>query len=206
MASPGSSASVTLALSHSEHTVNGTWREPAVAPFPWRFRLEYTVTLGPTHLQLRLQATNLGSLLGGEEKMAFTTYLVLNVQLLDEDTMILVDGMKTKRHGIDTSLHTAPEAQDSLAIEEASIESQGYVDRIYCHHDTSKGVAQLLRVGRGLDPSQPEEVSEYDLYQTAAFSNTVYMVCVEPAVAKPSKPVELAEGEIWSGECLISIK
>lgn len=72
---PEGSASVTLALSHSEHTINGTWREPAVAPFPWRFRLEYTVTLGPTHLQLRLQATNLGSLLGGEEKMAFTTCL-----------------------------------------------------------------------------------------------------------------------------------
>lgn len=145
---------------------------------------------------------------------------------------------------------SAPANFCSLLLPQASIESQGYVDRIYCHHDTSKGVAQLLRVGRGLDPSQPEEVSEYDLYQTAAFSNTVvfnpwkdgkrgpahpdfdddgykarqkfesslcladwmvaagpqYMVCVEPAVAKPSKPVELAEGEIWSGECLISIK
>lgn len=68
---------------------------------------------------------------------------------------------------------SAPANFCSLLLPQASIESQGYVDRIYCHHDTSKGVAQLLRVGRGLDPSQPEEVSEYDLYQTASFSNTV---------------------------------
>ena len=68
----------------------------------------------------------------------------------------------------------------------------------------------------------------YDLHQGGGFTNTVvfnpwkegklgpahpdfdddgykYMICVEPAVAKPSEPVELATGKTWKGECWISI-
>ena len=54
------STSATLELVDSERTVNGTWREPSVAPFPHKFRLRFKAVLGATYLQLQLQVTNLG--------------------------------------------------------------------------------------------------------------------------------------------------
>jgi len=203
--------------------------------------LRLKVTLGATYLQLALEATNLGrAAMGGEEsaeRMAFTTCLHTYFRSADSTQVRLsgglqgvqfvdkVDGMKVKRHGVDVASQTP----DSLTVEEAAMESNGFVDRIYCHENPSKGIAQVLHVGRGLDPSAPEAESTYDLHQSAGFSNTVvfnpwkegkrgpahpdfdddgykYMICVEPAVAKPSQAVELKQGESWKGECLISIR
>ena len=67
------SASITLELMDSESTMDGTWRSPPVAPFPWRFKLRFTITLGAGYLQLRLEATNSGNVADDGAKLAFTT-------------------------------------------------------------------------------------------------------------------------------------
>ena len=169
------SASITLELTDSQSTRDGSYQEPSVEPFPWKFRLRFTITLGAGHLQLRLEARNEASV--EASKMAFTACIHTYFRTADSTQVRLskglkgapfidkVDGMSSKIHGgADTPLHTSPELADSLELDKAATESKGFVDRIY----TASGVSQQLSVGRGLDPADAEGTSTYELHQVCS--------------------------------------
>jgi len=237
------STSLTLQLADSLSTRDGGWRTPPTAPFPWKFTLRFTVTLGAGFLQLRLEVVNQGSAGACEvdAKMVFTTCFHTYFRSADSAQVTLskglkgvrfidkVDGLKMKTHGGEDTPHHVGEKADTLQIEQASAESKGFVDRIYCHPAVAGGISQVLNVGQGLDPAAANAFSSwYELHQSDGFRNTVifnpwkegkrgpahpdfdddgykYMICVEPAVAKPSSPIELAAGEKWTGECWMGI-
>lgn len=162
-------------------------------------------------------------------RTADSTQVRLHGKLRGATFVDKVDGMKVKVHGTeDTPDHRADGLEDSLTLEGASAESSGFVDRIYANPPSASGAERTLEVGAGLDPAAPLETCAYVLHQGAEWSNTVvfnpwregkrgdrgpdfdddgykHMVCVEPAVALPSPPVELAEGETWTGSCIINL-
>ncbi|KAG8465557.1 hypothetical protein KFE25_002864 [Diacronema lutheri] len=219
-----------LQLSSSAQTKEGTWRRPAVAPFPWDFTLRYAIELCEESLSLELTVAHVGAPVASPSvPLQFTACLHTYFRTADYEQVRLEGGGMCGASFIDKvdSLARKLEHAHPLSLVPAATESGGYVDRVYMRPSPAPALApMLLDVGAGLDGATPAVRSVYEVRMSDAWPDFVVfnpgldgkrgdkgpdfdddgyksMVCLEPAVAVA--PVVLRPGGEWVGSCVIRI-
>jgi len=204
--STGSGPEVTLALTMSDDAATraSAWGEH-------RFRLTYVVKLTPTTLRMSLRVANVGA-------APFRWSGCLHTYLRAADSAkVRVRGLRGLTYTDKVAaMELREEAEEALALADASAASGGFVDRIY-HHEAGGGAA-------GHDPvlhwDESGAAAALTVTQSTNWTDTVvfnpwekgkkgakgpdfdddgykYLLCLEPAVAK--EQITLEPGADWIG-------